>query len=265
MRAIRVVLLAVMVAGCDSGADKLVVTGSSTLAPVITEVAARFEEQTGMQVNVQSGGSGRGINDVRQGLADIGMVSRALDESEQDLDATVVARDGIALIVHEDNPLEGINADQVRALYTGGIDNWRALGGPDRPVTVINKSSGRATLTRFLEFFELNNRAVEPDMIIGENQQGIQAVASDPAAIGYVSIGAAEYEAGAGTSIWLLALNGVEASTEAVARGRYPLGRDLSLVTTGERGARVQRFLDYAGSAAVRDLYRDHYFAPLDD
>jgi len=252
-------------AGCDTGPDKLVVTGSSTLAPVITRVAERIGQESGIPVDVQSGGSGRGINDVRQGLADVGMVSRALDASEQDLDAVVVARDGIALIVNERNPLEELSREQVRALYLGRTQNWSELGWKDKPVTVINKSSGRATLTRFLEFFGLDNREIEADMIIGENQQGIQAVASDPAALGYVSIGTAEYEAEAGTGIRLLALEGVEASTDTLSAGRYPLARDLSLVTRGERSEPVKRFLAFARSDAVGDLYSDHYFIPAHD
>ena len=174
----------------------------------------------------------------------------------------VVARDGIAMIVNADNPVDAITRAEVRALYRGETDNWQALGWTDRPVTVINKSSGRATLTRFLEYFGLDNRNVEADMVIGENQQGIQAVASAPAAIGYVSVGAAEYEADAGTAIRLLKLDGVAASTSAVGAGRYPLGRDLNLITTGERSAMVQRFLDFARSDAVADLYRKHYFVP---
>ncbi len=255
-------VLSLALLGCGQGDGKLAITGSSTMAPVMTEVAARFENDTGIEVNVQSGGSGRGINDVRQGLADIGMVSRALDDSESDLDPVVVARDGIAMIVNEDNPVDAITREDVRALYRGETDNWQALGWTDQPVTVINKSSGRATLTRFLEYFGLENRHVAADMVIGENQQGIQAVASAPAAIGYVSVGAAEYEAGAGTAIRLLKLDGVAASTKTVGAGRYPLGRDLNLITTGQRSAMVQRFLDYARSDQVKDLYRKHYFVP---
>lgn len=257
-----ILALTVALVACGKSTDKLVITGSSTMAPVITEVAERYETHRGVQVDVQSGGTGRGISDVRQGLADIGMASRALHPDENDLTAFTVAQDGIALIVHRDNPVAGLSDDQVRAIYQGGTDNWRAVGGDDRPITVVNKAEGRSTLELFLEYFHLNNRDVQADVVIGENQQGIKAVAGDPAAIGYVSIGSAEYEAQAGTPIRLLPLGGVAARIETVNEKRYPLRRELNLVVNGQPADAVQAFIDFAHSDAVADLYRDHYFVP---
>lgn len=257
-----ILVLILTLAGCGPRTDKLVITGSSTMAPVIAEVAERYEAETGVQVDVQSGGTGRGISDVRQGLADIGMASRALHPDEDDLTAFIVAQDGIALIVHRDNPVPALNDDQVRAIYQGGTDNWSAVGGGDRPITVVNKAEGRSTLELFLAYFQLDNRDVQADVVIGENQQGIKAVAGDPAAIGYVSVGSAEYEAEAGTPIRLLPLSGVAARIETVNAKRYPLRRELNLVVDGEPGDAGRAFIDFAHSAAVADLYRDHYFVP---
>jgi len=257
-----IVALTAALAACGQTTDKLVLTGSSTMAPVIAEVAERYEAQTGVQVDVQSGGTGRGVSDVRQGLADIGMASRALHSDEGDLTSFTVAQDGIALIVHRDNPVSALSDDQVRAIYQGSTDNWRAVGGENRPITVVNKAEGRSTLELFLEYFQLENRNVQADVVIGENQQGIKVVAGDPAAIGYVSIGSAEYEAQAGTSIRLLPLGGVAARIETVNGKRYPLRRELNLVVKGEPADAARAFIDFAHSDAVADLYRDHYFVP---
>lgn len=261
-RLLGVALLALLLVACGRNQGKIVITGSSTMAPVISEVAQRYEEERGVQVDVQSGGTGRAISDVRQGLASIGMASRALHADESDLTAFTVAQDGIAVIVHRDNPVAALSDDQVRAIYRGEVDNWSHLGGDDQAITVVNKAEGRSTLELFLEYFQLDNRAVRADVVIGENQQGIKAVAGDPAAIGYVSIGSAEYEAEAGTPIRLLPLRGVAASTDTVNQKRYPLRRELNLITAGVPGDAQRAFIDFAASPAAADLYRDHYFVP---
>lgn len=253
--------------GCQgSDSDTLTLTGSSTVAPLAAELARHYEQShEGVRVNVQSGGSARGMADARSGMADIGMVSRALRPGEaRDLNAYTVARDGITMIVHADNPVGELSDEQVVAIYTGQIDNWRAAGGPDAPITVVHKAEGRSTLELFLKYYGLDNNRVQADAIIGENQQGIKTVAGNPHAIGYVSIGTAEYEAEHGTPIRLLPVGGVEASTQAVAEGRFPLSRPLNLVTPGEPSAREQAFIDYARSAEARPWVRDQFFVPVD-
>ena len=217
-----------------SDVQKLILTGSSTVAPLTAEIAKRFEAQNpGVRVDVQSGGSSRGIADARSRLADIGLVSRALKPDEQDLKSFTIALDGIGLIVHRDNPVQTLTDAQIVAIYTGRITNWRDVRGADRPITVVNKAEGRSTLELFLHHFQLKNSDIKAQVVIGENQQGIKTVAGNPLAIGYVSIGTAESEAALGTPIRPLAMNGVEASTAAVRDGRFPLSRPLNLVTFG--------------------------------
>ena len=129
-------------------ADKLVLTGSSTIAPMTAELGKRFEQQNpGVRVDVQTGGSSRGVQDARKGLADIGMVSRALKADESDLVGTVIARDGVAVILHSQNPVAALSEAQVIGIYTGQIHNWREVGGRDAPITVINKAQHRVNTT----------------------------------------------------------------------------------------------------------------------
>lgn len=126
------------------------------------------------------------------------MVSRALKTDEQDLTAHLIGRDGIAMIVNAANPVTALSNAEIVAIYTGEQQNWSSLGGDDAAITVVHKADGRSTQELFLAHFGLNNDQVQPDMVIGENQQGIKAVANDVNAIGYVSIGTAIYEADAG-------------------------------------------------------------------
>lgn len=265
------VLLLLVFAGCSSRADtvpvertRLVLTGSSTVAPLALEMAKRFEDQhPGVRIDVQTGGSSRGIADARRGLAHIGMASRDLKPDERDLYAFPIARDGICVIVHRDNPITTLTDKQIVAIYTGTIDNWSAVGGLDSPITVVHKAEGRSTLELFLEHFDLASRDVDADVVIGDNEQGIKTVAGNPTAIGYVSIGTAEYDAHHGIPIKLLPIGGVEASVANVAGGRFPLSRPLNLVTRMEPAGLVARFIEFCQSADVHDLIDEQYFVPI--
>lgn len=244
-------------------AGKLELTGSSTVAPVMAEIARRFEElHPEVRIDVQTGGSSRGIADTRSGIADLGMVSRALKEEEQDLLAFPFARDGVCLIVHAENPVRSLSAEQVRSIYTGAVDGWQEVGGDDGPLTVVNKAEGRATLEVFQEFFGLSSEEMVAHVVIGDNQQGIKTVAGSPSAIGYVSIGAADYEARRGTPIKLLAIDGVEATPEAVAAGQFPISRPLNLVVSQEPTGLAAALIEFARSEAVRDLIEAQFFVP---
>lgn len=246
-------------------ADRLLLTGSSTIAPLALEIAKRFElENSGVRVDVQSGGSSRGVSDVRTGLADIGMVSRALHDTEVDLVAHTIALDGVCIIVHRDNRMESLSDAQIRDIYTGEIRNWAELGGPDLPITVVNKAEGRSTLELFLAYFGLKNSQIKAGVVIGDNQQGIKTVAGNPGAIGYVSIGTAEFEELHGSPIKRLQMNGTEASTAQVRAGTFPLSRPLNLVTKGVPGELALRFIRFAQDPRVDDLVEGQFFVPLE-
>lgn len=243
---------------------KLVITGSSTVAPLAAEIGKRFESlHPDVRVDVQTGGSSRGIADARQGLADIGMASRALKPEESDLFGFAIARDGVAVILHAANPVQTLTADQVVAIYTGRITRWSEVGGTDAPITVVNKAEGRSTLELFLHYFKLESPAVKAHVVIGDNEQGIKTVAGNPDAIGYVSVGAAEYSATHGAPVKLLPMKGVTASIATVKDGSFPLSRPLNLVTKSEPAGLVKAYIDYARSPAVHDLVEQLYFVPL--
>jgi ABC-type phosphate transport system substrate-binding protein len=115
---------------------KLIITGSSTMAPLVSEIGKRFERlHPGTRIDVQTGGSSRGIADTVTGLADIGMVSRALKSQERALHGATIAHDGITMILHQDNPVHELTDKQIKAIYTGDITNWKTVGGPDAPIS----------------------------------------------------------------------------------------------------------------------------------
>lgn len=265
MRYVVVVVGILVLAGCGAKpTETIVLTGSSTVSPVMTEIAQRFEERhPGVRVDVHSGGSSRGIADLRQGANQVGMISRELGAEEQDLTAIPLASDGICLIVHQDNPIAELSADQVRQIYTGAITDWSAVGGQAGPIVVVNKDTGRATLTAFCKHFGLDENGITAQVVIGENAEGIKTVAGNAKALGYVSIGAAEKERALGTPIRLLPLAGVPATSASLADGSWPATRRLNLVVKQPPSGTLAALITFATSAEVHDIIKRQQFVPL--
>ena len=201
---------------------------------------------------------------MRQGLAGIGMVSRKLGDAEADLSGYRLAVDGVALIVHASNPLADLTHAQVVDVYTGRVRDWRELGGAAGPITVVHKADGRSTQEVFLGHFGLDPAEIEPSVVIGDNEQGVKSVAGNPGAIGYVSIGSAEASAALGVPIKPIALDGYEATSASVAGGRFPLIRELNLVSNGPLSPLARDFVSFARSPYAREFIEAHYFVAVD-
>ena len=212
---------------------------------------------------MQAGGSSRGVLDGLQGVAKLGMVSRALKPEERALQRALVARDGVGIIVHKTNPVAHLSKFQVIGIYTGKITNWKQLGGEDMAITVVSKAEGRSTLEIFSDYFDLPYKAILANVIIGDNQQGIQTVAASPAAIGYVSIGSAEFEAQQGAAIRLVPLDDQVPTTASVASGTYAISRELNLVFKSPLSERLADFVAFAQSKDVAELVTKQYFVPV--
>tara|TARA_R110002096_G_scaffold105923_1_gene233045 strand:+ start:11199 stop:12014 length:816 start_codon:yes stop_codon:yes gene_type:complete len=252
--------------GCEESVrQKITVTGSSTIAPLVAEIAKRYEsEHPGIRIDVQTGGSSRGINDPVKGLADIGMSSRALKESEIDGRVThLLARDGVGFIIHASNPVEELSDEQILGIFTGTLNDWEEVGGVAGEITSANRADGRSELELIMEFYDLKRADFQVDLISGENQHAIKTVAGDPNAITYLSIGASEFDIENGVPIKLLPLRGVAASSETVASGQFPLGRPLLLVTAPEPAPHIAAFIEFARSSEVHDLVKQQSYVPV--
>ena len=240
------------------------ITGSSTIAPLAAELANKLEgKHPKLKINVQTGGSSRGLADIRQGTSDIGMVSRKLKTEENDIQAHLLAKDGVSIIVHSTNPITSLTTEQIKAIYRGQIHNWKTLNGIDKKITVINKAEGRSTLEVFLKFFNLKNTDIKPDIVIGDNEQGVKLVSRNPNAIAYVSIGTAEYNVKSSTTIKALPLNGIAATTEKLASGEFPLSRELNFVSKGPVSHLAKAFFTYSQSDEASAIIKDFGFVPI--
>jgi len=258
---------AVLLAGCGKkeSSDTVMVTGSSTIAPIVLDAAKRYEDShPGVRIEVQTGGSSRGIADATGGVADLGMVSRVLkDEEAEALTAHTLAMDGVCVIVHRDNPVKQLDREQLIDIYTKKVTNWKEVGGNDATIVVANKAEGRSTLEIFVAFLGLDNSDVKADVVVGENLHVINSVVSNPNTVGYVSIGTASAEEKAGTPIQRVVTGGIVPTIESVRDASFPITRPLNLVADADTSPAARAFLDYLMSNAIHDIVEKHFFVPV--
>ena len=253
----------------DELSGRLTLTGSSTIAPMAQEIASRFEQaHPNVRVDVQTGGSSRGIRDAKKGATDIGMTSRDLkaDESNE-LVPTVIAWDGVAFVVHQDNPVKEITQDQLRQIYLGKINNWSAIGGADQRIVVSNRAAGRSELDLVCKFLQIEPGDIQADLIDGETQQSLKSVITNSKVITYTSVGAAQDAALRGEPLKLLPLDGIEASSQTVQSGKFPLARPLIMAVkkqglSADKADLVNAFLEFSTKPSVADVATDLGFVP---
>ena len=239
----------------------IVVSGSSTVHPLVTDIARRFERvNPGIRIEVHSGGSGRGIADLRGDATDIAMVSRPLAENERDLFAFPLCRDGAVIVVHRSNPLQRLSSRQLAELLTGGITDWKQLGARAGPVRLAWRSEGQAIPDLLLQHLKLKPEQIRSHATFFENSDAVKFAASDRDAITVAAFGVAERTARSGAAVKLLAYEGVTPTVQTVRDHTYALSRPLLLVTRSVPTGAPKRFIDYAVSRAVNDLHEKHGF-----
>jgi phosphate transport system substrate-binding protein len=244
----------------------LVVSGSSTIFPLMTDIVRRFERlDPGVSIEVRSGGSGRGISDLRAGISDIAMVSRQLSDNERDLFAFPLCRDGAAIVVHRSNTLKELSSRQLSEILTGRISDWKQLGARPGAIKLVWRTETQAIPELILQHLKLEPEQVRSHITIFENADAIAFVANDRNAITLAALGVAERSTKFGVAIKVLAYEGVPSSARAVRDHTYLLSRPLSLVTRSTPTGLQKRLIDYAASSAVTDLHEKNGFVSYQD
>ena len=251
---------AAMLSGCTQPAEQsqkdisgtVATDGSTSMSKVIGALGEAFEEQnSGVTFTYNPTGSGTGIQAVQEGRCDIGLSSRALKDEEKSggLTETVLALDGIAVIVNPENPVSDLDMETIAKLYTGEIANWKDAGGNDAPVVLIGREAGSGTRDGF-ESITGTSEACQYRQELTSTGDVITAVAQNPDAIGYASL------AGLGDSVKALSVGGVAPSEETVKDGSYPIQRPFVLVTKtdGQLSGTAQAFFDFATSPDAAEL-----------
>ncbi len=237
--------------------------GSTSMENVIGILSEQFmADHPGVTVTYDPTGSGTGIDAAKNGTTDIGLSSRALTDEETagGLVGTNVALDGIAIIVNAENPVTDLTVEQIASIYTGEVADWSEVGGNAGAIACIGREAGSGTRDGFESITGTEDACVLSQELTSTGAV-IEAVRSNPAAIGYASLSAVEGQDG----IVALTVGGVACSEETVLDGSYEIQRPFVLVTgeSEELSPAAQAFYDYALSADAADLIREAGAVPV--
>ena len=226
--------------------------GSTSMEKVINSLGESFMAMNkDVKFTYNPTGSGSGIQAVSEGRCDIGLSSRALkdDEKASGLVETVVALDGIAIVVNPENPVSDLDIDTIAKIYTGEITNWKDVGGNDAEIVLIGREAGSGTRDGFESITDTKD-ACQYRQELTSTGDVINTVSQNPDAIGYASFSAV------GDSVKALTVGGVEATEATVKDGSYVVQRPFMLVTKEDTklSPAAQAFFDYALSADAASI-----------
>ena len=267
--ALAAVLALALLAGCGSSAAPATTTalapeapaelsgtvatdGSTSMEKVIGALGEAFMEQNkGVTFTYNPTGSGSGITAVGEDRCDIGLSSRALkdDEKASGLKETVLALDGIAVIVNPANPVSDLDVETIAKIYTGEITNWKEVGGNDAEIALIGREAGSGTRDGFESITDTKDSCKYRQELTSTGDV-ITTVSTNPDAIGYASLAALK------DNVKALTVGGIAPTEDTVKDGSYVIQRPFVLVTKdgAELSTAAQAFFDYATSADAADL-----------
>ena len=236
--------------------------GSTSMKNVIAALTEGFAEvEPGVTVSYDPTGSGAGITGAADKTLDIGLSSRALkDDEKNDVDGTIVALDGIAIIVNNASKVEDLTVDQLKQMFTGEITNWSEVGGDDGEIVLIGREAGSGTRDGFESIVDVKDSCKYAQELTATGAV-ISAVEANPLAIGYASLSAV------GDTVKMVTVGGVECSEETVKDGSYEVQRPFVFVTNKSvtLSEQAQAFFDFATSADAADLIRTAGAVPVNE
>ena len=236
--------------------------GSTSMKNVIAALTEGFAEvEPGITVSYDPTGSGAGITGATDKTLDIGLSSRGLkDEEKNDVDGTVIALDGIAIIVNKASKVEDLTVDQLKQMFTGEITNWADVGGDDGEIVLIGREAGSGTRDGFESIVDVKDSCKYAQELTATGAV-ISAVEANPLAIGYASLSAV------GDTVKMVTVGGVECSEETVKDGSYEVQRPFVFVTNKSvtLSEQAQAFFDFATSTDAADLIRTAGAVPVNE
>jgi phosphate transport system substrate-binding protein len=235
--------------------------GSTSMEKVMGALGEKFQnDHKGTTVTYNPTGSGSGITAVSEGRCEIGLASRKLkdEEKSQGLKETVLANDGISVVVNLDNPVKNLTVDQIAQIYTGQIKNWKDVGGDDAEIVLIGREAGSGTRDGFESITKTEGKCGYRQELTSTGDV-ITTVSSNPNAIGYASMAAA------GKTVKSLSVGGVKPTEKTVKDGTYKIQRPFEFITKdGKNLSKVaQAFFDYATSKDANNVISSAGAVPL--
>ena len=246
---------------------KIVMDGSTTVGPIAKAFAEYYMgKHNDVNITVSESGSGNGAKSIINGTCDIANMSRAMKEEEMqaakekghNIVEHIVAMDGIAVVVHPDNPVQGLTKEQLVKIYTGEIRNWKELGGPNLSIVVISRDTNSGTYESFQQLVTKSERITDSAEYVGSNGAIRQRVMTTTGAIGYVGLAFTE-------GVKALAIEGVEPSPESVIDRSYCISRPLFMYTNGEpaAGTQLADFLNLYKTDEGRKIIEEQGFVAI--
>lgn len=257
-------LVVILSMGCINKSEKegLTIAGSTTVQPIVTRASEVFSERKpDVKIGVQGGGSGTGIRMVGEGSINIGSSSRELNPEEKskhpDLVVHTIGVDGIAIVVHPSNPINNLSLEQIKDIFSGKINNYKEVGGPDRRIVLVEREDGSGTRSMFKSFV-MNNTDVSERALQKPASGAIRfTVSGNENAIGYLGIGYLD-----GT-IKPVSINGVAPTEENIRTSRYPISRNLYLITKGDSTGLTKEFIDFIMSDEGQQIVKEEGFVRI--
>ena len=242
-----------MMTGCDSGktTGSVSTDGSTSMEKVIGALGEAFQNDTGISFTYNPTGSGSGIKAVQEGRCDIGLSSRDLkaEEKEAGLSATVLAYDGIAVIVNTENPISDLSLETISKIYTGEITNWSEIGGNDAEIVLIGREAGSGTRDGFESITDTED-ACQYRQELTSTGDVITTVSQNPGAIGYASVASVK------DTVKAVSVDGVVPTEASIKDGSYVVQRPFVLVTKADTKLNdaAQKFFNYITSADANEI-----------
>ena len=244
------VLFCTAMVGC-SKSESVSTDGSTSMSKVIESLSEAFREKTGTEVTYNATGSGAGIEAVLAGRCDIGLSSRDLKDEEKakGLEGTILAYDGIAIIVHPSNKVSDLSLETIAKIYTGEIKNWKDVGGADGEIVLIGREANSGTRDGFESITDTEDKCKYRQECTSTGDV-ITAVSSNPNAIGYASLASVK------DSVKAVSVGGVVPSESTVKDGSYAVQRPFVLVTKKdtELSKSAKEFFDYITSSEANEI-----------
>jgi phosphate transport system substrate-binding protein len=251
--------------------EKVTVSGSTTVLP-LGEVAAEVfnAKQNEYQVSVTGGGTGAGVTGIAEGRFDIAMASREVTPDEiakfgDKFNETLIGYDGIVIIVSKpvyDAGVTNLSTEQVKKIFSGGIDNWNEVGGPDEEIFVVAREQGSGTHDTFNEDIMGNKSAETPgvDAVTLGSAEAKTAIAGNDKGIGYLGYSYAE-----GGNVEAVALDGIMPTIDTIRNGTYGLSRNLYFYTYGDPTPGARSFTDFVLSPEAQMIAQENGFIPVSE
>jgi len=243
--------------GCGKGKTSITLAGSTAFQPFAEKLAEMYMNiHNDISITVQGGGSAVGIQAANSGAAQIGMADLViLPEEAENLTPTIIAQDGIAVVVNPKNNIENLSTEQVHDIFNGKISNWKEVGGIDAPITVVSREAGSGTRSSFEEIVKDIN--LKRDALIQDSNGTIrETVANDANSIGYLSHGLIN------SKIKALKVDNQECTTESILAGNYKLVRPIYFLVKGNIQGEIKNFIDYILSAEGQEIIKSNGLLP---